>query len=65
MLAAGSREGIVCDFDFTSEKAGYQIQIICNLMSYAEKWVQVSLVDSPGAKLQLERKNDSICVCCF
>lgn len=34
-------------------------------MSYAEKWVQVNLVDSPGAKLQLERKHDSICACCF
>lgn len=50
MLAVGSREGIVCDFDFTSEKAGYQMQVICSLMSYTEKWVQVSLLDSPGMK---------------
>lgn len=34
-------------------------------MSYAEKWVQVNLVNSPGVKLQLEKKHDSICVCCF
>lgn len=41
------------------------MQMICSLTSYAEKWVQVNLVVSPGAKLQPERKHDSICVCCF
>lgn len=33
------------------------MQMICNLVSYAEKWVQVTPADSPGAKLQLERKH--------
>lgn len=65
MLAVGSREGIVCDFDFASGKAGYQMQMICNFTSYAEKWVPVNLVDSLGVRLQLERKHDSICICCF
>lgn len=33
------------------------MQMVCNLVSYAEKWVQVMPVDSPGVKLQLERKH--------
>ena len=33
------------------------MQMICNLVSYAEKWVQVIPVDSPRVKMQLERKH--------
>lgn len=33
------------------------MQTICNLVNYAEKRVQVMPVDSPGAKLQPERKH--------
>lgn len=57
MPAIDSRKGIVCDFDFTSKKARLQMQTICNLVSYAEKRVQVIPVDSPGATLWLERKH--------
>lgn len=28
-----------------------------SLESYAEKWVQISPMDSPGVELQLERKH--------
>lgn len=57
MSATGSREGIMCVFDFTSKRARQGMKTICSLVSYAEKWVQVIPVNSPGVKLQLERKH--------
>ena len=66
MPEIGSREGIVRDFDFTSKKAGQRMQTICNLVSYAEKRVQVIPVDFPqGEAAAWEETRGAVCVCFF